>query len=158
MTARPQLPGMRCLIFLRNTSIRFGVLMGVYAAATFVAWLLVANHVAALEPFAGIRNDVAGAVVFILLAIPVLRFRAEPAKMFVSGLAAWTVLTLAYFAAEVHYSLLENRMGAWHMFILGAAGYGVLSSFLWVFLLCVKVRQLHIAQTGHAATARHHTH
>ena len=158
MTAGPQLPGMRRLMWLRNTSIRFGVLTGIYAAGTFVLWLLVANHVTALVPFAGIRNFVAGAIVFVLLAIPVLRFRAEPAKIFASGLTAWTVLTLAYFAAELHYTLLESRMGAWHMFILGAAGYGVLSSFLWVVFLCAKARQLHIAQAGHAATARHRTH
>ncbi len=158
MTARTQLPGMRRLIWLRNTSVRFGVLMGIYAAGTLTAWLLVANHVAALEPYAGIRNLVAGAIVFVLLVIPVLRFRREPAKMFLSGLTAWTVLTLTYFAAELHYSLLESRMGAWHMFILGAAAYGALSSFLWVFLLCVKARQLHIAQTRHTATARHRTH
>ena len=85
------------------------------------------------------------------MAIPVLRFRNEPAKIFVSGLTAWTLLTLAYIAAEMRFSLLESRMGALQIFMLGAVSYGFVAVFHWVFLLCVEARHRHIAQTGHAA-------
>jgi len=147
MAARPQLPGMQWFLWLRNAALRSGVLTGIYVSCAFVGWLLLANHVRQLEPIAGIRNLIAGAVMIFLLAIPVLRFRHEPAKMFVSGLTAWTLLTFTYFAAELHYSLLESRMGALHIFILGAASYGLVAVFQWVFLLCAEARQRHIAQT-----------
>jgi len=138
---------MQWFLWLRNAALRIGVLTGIYVSCAFVGWLLLANHVRQLEPIAGIRNLIAGAVMIFLLAIPVLRFRHEPAKMFVSGLTAWTLLTFTYFAAELHYSLLESRMGALHIFILGAASYGLVAVFQWVFLLCAEARQRHIAQT-----------
>ena len=154
MAARPQLPGMRWFLWLRNAALRIGVLTGIYLSCVFVAWLLVANHIPQLEPFAGVRNLVAGAVMILLLAIPVLRFRNEPAKMFVSGLTAWTLLTLTYFAAEMHFSLLESRMGALQVFMLGAVSYGFVAVFSWVFLMCAEARHRHIAQAQHAAALR----
>ena len=114
-----------------------------------MAWVLVANRIPQLEPFAGIRNLVAGAIVILLMAIPVLRFRHKPAKMFVSGLTAWTLLTLTYIAAELRFSLLESRLGALHFFTLGAVSYGFVAVSHWVFLLCAEVRHRHIAQMGH---------
>ena len=159
MAARPQLPGMQWFLWLRNAALRIGVLTGIYVSCVFFGWLLVANHVRQLEPIAGIRNLIAGAVMIFLLAIPVLRFRHEPAKMFLSGLTAWITLTFTYFAAELHYTLLQSRMGALHIFILGAFSYGLIAVFQWVFLLCVRARQQHVSQTRRAATAagRPHT-
>ncbi len=83
MAARHQLPGMRWFLWLRNAALRIGILTGIYVSCTFMAWLLVSNRIPQLEPFAGIRNIAAGAVILLLLAIPVLRFHNEPAKMFV---------------------------------------------------------------------------
>jgi hypothetical protein len=150
MAARPQLPGMRWFLWLRNTALRIGVLTGIYLSCAFLAWLIVANDIPRLEPFAGLRNLIAGAVMISLAAIPVLRFRQEPARMFVSGLAAWTLLTFTYLAAEMHYTLLESRMGAPQLFMLGAVSYGFVAVFSWVFLLCVEARHRHIAQTHQA--------
>ncbi len=147
MEARPQLPGMRWFWWMRNPALRIGVLTGIYLSCTFLAWLLVANHISRLEPYAGERNLVAGAVMILWTLIPVLRFRQEPAKMFVSGLTAWTLFTLTYFAAEIHYTLLGSRMGAPQLFILGGVSYGFVAVFSWVFLLCAEARHRHIAQT-----------
>lgn len=99
----------------------------------------------------GMRNLIAGAVILFLLSIPVLRFRHEPAKMFLSGLTAWTTLTFTYLAAELHYTLLQNRMGALHIFILVGMSYGLLAVFQWVFLLCEMARQQHVGQTRQAS-------
>ena len=142
---------MRWFLWLRNAALRVGILTGIYVSCTFMAWLLVANHVPQLEPFAGIRNIAAGAVILLLLAIPVLRFHNEPARMFVSGLTAWTLLTFTYLASEMHFTLLESRMGAFHVFMLGAVSYGLISAVQWVFLMCAQARQRHLAQARQEA-------
>jgi hypothetical protein len=146
MAARPQLPGMRLFLWMRNASLRIGVITGVYLSCVFVAWLLVANRVPQLESFAGIRNLAAGAATLLLMLIPVLRFRREPVRMFVSGLTAWTLLTLTYIGMEMRFSLLESRMGALHIFMLGGVSHGFVAVFDWVFLLCVEARQRHVAR------------
>jgi hypothetical protein len=151
MAARPKLPGMRWFLWLRNAALRIGVLTGIYLSCTFVGWLLVANHVPQLERFAYVRNLAAGAVIILLMSIPVFRFHSESAKMFVSGLTAWTLLTLTYIGAEMRFSLLESRMGALQVFMLGAVSYGLIAVLHWVFLLCVEARHRHIAQTERAA-------
>jgi hypothetical protein len=133
---------------LRNASLRSGILTGVYLSCVFVAWLFVANRVRELESFAEIRNLAAGAAVILLMLIPVLRFRREPARMFVSGLTAWTLLSLTYIAMEMNFSLLKSRMGAFHFFMLGGITYGFVAVCHWVFLLCVEARHRHVAQAG----------
>ena len=160
MAARFQLPGMRWFLWLRIASLRTGILTGIYLSCVFVAWLDVANRVAELEPYAELRNLVAGAILIMVLGIPVLRFRNHPGKLFVSGLTAWALLTITYVAAEIHFTLLETRMGAFHVFVLGAGSYGVVAVLDWVFLMCAGVRHEHIAQSREAATSagRHRTH
>jgi len=153
MAARPQLPGMRLFLWMRNASLRIGVITGVYLSCVFVAWLLVANRMPQLESFAGIRNLAAGAATMLLMLIPVLRFRREPVKMFASGLTAWTLLTLTYIGMEMRFSLLESRMGALHIFMLGGVTYGFVAVFHWVFLLCAEARQRHVAQAAQGAVA-----
>jgi hypothetical protein len=160
MAARFQLPGMRWFLWMRIASLRTGILTGIYLSCVFVAWLEVANRVAELEPYAELRNLVAGAILLIALAIPVLRFRNRPGKLFVSGLTAWALLTFTYVAAEMHFTLLETRMRAFHVFVLGAVSYGFVAVLDWVFLMCAGVRHEHIVQSREAAVSagRHRTH
>jgi hypothetical protein len=153
MGARRQLPGSRWFWWLRNAPLRIGILTGIYLSCVFLSWLLVANRLPQLEPFASIRNLAAGVVTVILLLIPVLRFRHEPLRMFVSGLTAWTILTFTYLVAEMRFSLLESRMGALHMYILGAVTYGFVAVFHWVFLMCAEARHRHIEQIEQAAAS-----
>src|SRR5579864_8074270 len=160
MAARFQLPGMRYFLWMRIASLRTGILTGIYLSCVFVAWLEVANRVAELEPYAELRNLVAGATLLLVLAIPVLRFRNRPGKLFVSGLTAWAVLTFTYVAAEMHFTLLETRMRAFHVFVLGAVSYGFVAVLDWVFLMCAGARHEHIVQSREAAVSagRHRTH
>jgi len=160
MADQPLLPGVRWFLWLRIVSLRTGILTGIYLSVVFVAWLLVANRFPALEPFAGARNVIAGASLVTMLAIPVLRFWRRPGRLFVAGLTAWTILTMTYLAAEMRYTLLESRMGALHVFVLGGVSYGFVAVLDWVFLMCAGVRHEHIVQSREAtATAsRHRTH
>ena len=160
MAARNQLPGMRRFLWLRIPSLRTGVLTGIYLSCVFIAWLDVANRVSELDRFAGLRNLVAGAILIMVMGIPVLRFRHRPGKLFVAGLTAWTLLSLTYLVAEMHFTLLESRMGALHVFVLGAVSYGFVAVLDWVFLMCAGVRHQHMAQSREnpASAGRHHTH
>jgi len=160
MAARPQLPGMRWFLWLRIASLRTGILTGIYLSCVFVAWLIVANLIPALEPFAEARNLVAGAILVTVLAIPALRFRQQPGRMFVAGLTAWTLLTLTYLIVEMRFTLLESRMGAFHVFVLGTVSYGFVAVLDWVFLICAGVRHQHMAQSRETSSSagRHRTH
>ena len=160
MAARTHLPGMQWFLWLRIASLRIGILTGIYLSCVFVAWLDVANRVAELERYAELRNLVAGGILIIVLGIPVLRFRHQPGKLFVAGLTAWALLTMTYLAAEIHFTLLESRMGAFHVFMLGAVSYGFVAVLDWVFLMCAGVRHEHIVQSRETAASagRHRTH
>jgi hypothetical protein len=160
MTARPQLPGMQWFLWLRIASLRTGVLTGIYLSCVFVAWLEVANGVPELWRFAEVRNLLAGAILIMVLGIPVLRFRHRPGKLFVAGLTAWTLLTVTYLVAEIRFTLLESRMGALHVFVLGAVSYGFVAVLDWVFLMCAGVRHQHIVQSREspATAGKPHSH
>jgi len=151
---------MRWFLWLRVASLRTGVLTGIYLSCLFIAWLDVANGVVELQPFAGLRNLVAGAILIMVFGIPVLRFRHRPGRLFVAGLTAWTLLTLTYLVAEMHFKLLESRMGALHVFMLGAVSYGFIAVLDWVFLMCAGVRHEHMVHSREtpASAGRHQTH
>jgi hypothetical protein len=155
MAARPQLPGMRWFFWTGNTPLRIGVLTWIYVFCAFVAWQLVDYGVPQLERFDGARDFAAFALLILLLLIPVFSFHNEPAKLFTSGLTAWTLLTLSYVVAETLFSLLETRMGAVQIFMLGAVSYGLIAVFHWVFLMCAETRHRHVTQTGNAASHPH---
>jgi hypothetical protein len=130
-----------------------GVLAGIYLSCILLAWLLIANRVPELERFALPRNLAAAGATLLAMAMPVLRFRNHPRRMFLSGVTAWLLVTLTYRASEMYYSLLESRMGAFHLFMLGAVSYGFVAVFRWVYLLCAEVRHRHIARAENAALA-----
>jgi len=147
MIARHQPAGANWFSLLPQESLRTGILTGIYLSCDFVAWLVVANRVHELEPYAGTRNFLAGAILVSLMAIPVFRFRRQPGKLFLAGLTAWTVLTFTYIGAEFFFSLLKSRMGGLHVFMLGVVPYGFVAVFQWVFLMCVEARNRHVAES-----------
>ena len=152
MEVRPK-PSDRKRFFWQNAALRTGVLAGIYLSCILQAWLLIANRVHELEVFALPRNLAAAGAALLALAMPVLRFRSHPGRMFVSGVTAWLLLTLTYRASELYYSLLESRMGAFHLFMLGAVSFGFVAVFRWVYLLCAEVRHRHLARAEHAGLA-----
>jgi hypothetical protein len=159
MAARSQFTGMRWSWWLRNAALRSGILTGIYLSCVFVAWLVIANRVREFEPYAELRNLLAGGLLVTVMALPALRFRQDPGKLFVAGLTAWTLLTMTYLVAETHFKLLESRMGGLHVFMLGAVSYGFVAVLDWVFLMCALVRHEHMVQSRgtSASSGRHRT-
>src|ERR1700739_5045396 len=87
-------PGDRWFDFLRHTPARVGMYTGVWLSVVFVAWVVIANRVPFLEPLAQQRNVIATLLLALIASMPVLRFLRSPAELLVSGLLAWSVLTL----------------------------------------------------------------
>jgi len=156
MKKRFRFPGVR----LRNIALRTGLLTGVLLSATFVTWLWVANLMPQYEAYASARNILGGTLIVLWMAVPVFRFWRKPVTTFVSGLTAWTLLTITYLTMEMRFSLLESRMGALQVFMLGAICYTFVAAFNWVFQLCAETRHRHVERTAHHVTSepRRRTH
>ncbi len=139
------LPGSPWFAWVRNLTLRIGVLTGVSLSAVLGTWLVVANRVRWSANFAEIRNEGAAALTLLLMLIPIGRFLRSPARLFISGLTAWGVLTFTYLAMGLYFQGLYSRMGPLHIFMLGAAVYGVLAVVTWVIQMVWTVRQQSLA-------------
>lgn len=135
------LPGSRWLGWLRIPWLRVGILTGAYLAAVMVAAVLVANRVPALEPHAFLRNAASAALFGLVMLVPVVKFRAEPVRMWAAAAGALFLFAVAYWVMGFFFSTLHVRLRVtpMHAFILGAGGYGFLAVFIWV---CQVARQL----------------
>jgi hypothetical protein len=116
----------------RHPALRTGLLVGIGLAGLAVAWVLVANRVPSLDRFAADRNLAAVAVAARLLLVPNCLFLRSPAAMFFSSIVAWTVLAITYRVMESVYGRLAERMGAFHLFMLGGVALGLLATIVWV--------------------------
>ena len=145
---RPQFLGIERFFSLRGSTLRTGFFTGAALSVVLVAWVLVANRVAQLEPFALERNCAAVGALLLLMAIPVCRFVRSPRALFISGVAAWAILTIAYVGLEMFFPRLDSRMGALQLFILGATSYGLLAVIGWVIALVRLARRQHMVATG----------
>jgi hypothetical protein len=125
----------------RHPCLILGTVTGACLAGIAVAWVLVANRVPSLAQFAFERNVIAGAAMGVLMLLPFFLFLGSPARMFVSGVIAWTILALAYDVLEILFGRLESRLGAFHLFMLGAIVFGALAVLNWVALLLLSARR-----------------
>jgi hypothetical protein len=141
MNARSQLAGLDRFLSLRDSTLRIGIFTGVTLSAVFTAWLLIANRVPQFERFATLRNLAAAGTLLVLMSIPVLRFLASPVRMFVSGTVGWALASLCYVSMEMYFPRLDSRMGALHVFMLGAIAYGFLAVLDWVVNICRLARR-----------------
>jgi len=130
---------------LRHPCLISGGILGVCMAATAIAWVLIANRVPALDRFAFQRNLAAAVALGLLALVPALRFFKSPARIFLSGIVAWTILAAAYRIMENPFPLLSDRLGAFHLFMMGAVVFGVMSVALWVAQLILHTRQQALA-------------
>ena len=139
-------PGYRWFDFLRHTPARVGIYTGVWLSVVFVAWVVIANRASFLEPLAQQRNVIATLVLALIASMPVLRFLRSPGELLVSGLFAWSVLTLAYRILSLKFVLLPYYYGTFHIFVLGAVAYLLFATFSWIGMIVWRARA---AQRGH---------
>lgn len=141
------LPGSRWFQWVRNFTLRVGVLTGLYLTAVMVISVLVATRVEFLEPVADVRNGAAYAAFFFFMMIPIGCFLRSPVKMFASAMCGWAILSVNYALMGVFFIHLHDRLGKtpFHLFILGALVYGVSAVVSWVAGMVLLLRHQPIA-------------
>jgi hypothetical protein len=149
MLVRPHLPGYRWFHVFRNAAIRTGVYVGVCMTLIFTAWLVIANHAPFLDRFAMERLIAAAAILGLLAAVPVFRFLRLPGHLLASSLLGWLVFSLGYGALCLIYRGLNNRLGAVHLFVLGAVVYMILTTLSWIVGAIWRAREAHESHPKH---------
>jgi hypothetical protein len=144
-----KLPGYRWFQFLRSPSIRMGIYTGIGLSLVFSAWVIVANRIPVLEPFALARNLGAIAALCFFASLPTLRFFRSPGEMLVSGLIGWTMLSLTYRILCAIFVLLQDRYGAFHVFVLGAVIYLICATLSWIGTIIWRARMTDGTHTHH---------
>jgi hypothetical protein len=141
MTRFP-LPGSHLLAWMRNDTLRFGTLTGLYLGAVLFVSLLLANRVPFLEPYADARNAVCIGAFTLVVILPLWRFRHQPVRMFTSAILAWAIFSVLYAAAGLPFERLHLRFpGPFHAFFLGASLYGFAAVARWVMEMLHAARQ-----------------
>ena len=134
-------PGYRWFHFFRNAPIRVGLYTGVWLSLVFLAWVVIANRVALLEPLAQQRNVIATLLLATIAAMPVMRFLRSPGELLISGLMAWSVLTLAYRILSLEFVLLQAYYSTFHVFVLGAVAYLLFATLSWIGMIVWRARE-----------------
>ena len=126
-----------------------GIYVGVCLSLVLTAWLIVANRVPVLERFAWERNLAFMVAVALFAALPVLRFLRSPGSLLLSGLIAWTLLSLVYRGHCIYFSALSHRMGAFHLFMLGSVFYLFAAVLSWIGTVIWSFCGHHAHDSGH---------
>lgn len=144
-----KLPGYHWFQFLRNSSIRIGIYTGAGLSVIFCVWVIVANRIPVLEPFALARNIAATAALCFFASLPTLRFFRSPGEMLASGLVGWTMLSVTYRVLSAVFVLLPDRYSAFHVFVLGAVIYLICATVSWIGTIIWRARMADGTHTHH---------
>ena len=134
-------PGYRRFHFLRHASARVGLYTGAWLSVVFVAWVEIANRLPLLEPLAQQRNVIASLLLALIAAMPVIRFLRSPGESLISGLLAWSVLTLTYRILSLNFTLLQYYYSTFHIFVLGAVAYLLFATLSWIGMIVWRARE-----------------
>ena len=152
MLVRPHLPGYRWFHVFRNAAIRTGVYVGVCLTLVFTAWVVIANHAPLLERLALERNIAAVVILCVVAAVPILRFLRLPGHLLASSLIAWLIFSLSYGALTVIFGGLSNRLSTFHVFMLGAVVYMILTTLSWIIATIWRAREANASHPKHHAS------
>lgn len=145
-----RLPGYAWLDWVRNQTVRVGVITGICLVAVMVVALLAANRMPVLEPLAEIRNWASRGVFGLVMLAPIFVLRKSPARLFAAAMTGWLMLTLAYWAMGVPFENLHLRFyRPFHLFVLGASLYGSIAVLFWVAGMFERAREMPVAPPRH---------
>jgi hypothetical protein len=136
-------------MFLRNVPVRVGIYTGICLSLVFAMWLVLANRVPLLERLALGRNIIAVVGLVLFASLPILRFYRSPGDLMVSGLLAWTLLSITYRLLCMVFVLLDEKYSAFHVFVLGAVVYLIFATVSWIGMIIWKVRSADISHPHH---------
>jgi hypothetical protein len=142
-------PAFRWFDFLEYAAVRSGIYIGISLSLIFSVWLLLANRAPFLEPLALERNIIAAALLALLALIPLIRFFRSPCELLISGILAWSLLTLTYWIFGLKFVLLEEYYSAFHIFVLGAVSYLIFATVSWIGTIVWRVHATHSSHTHH---------
>ncbi len=140
--------------WMRYPALRTGLRMGVLLTIVLTAWLILANRVSVLDRLAIVRNAAALAVLFLIAFEPIARYRNSARDLLLSGGIGWAIGSLCYFGWTMYFNRLSLRMGAFHIFVLGAAVYTLLAAVVWLGGL-IRVARDHHHHLAAEAKLRH---
>jgi hypothetical protein len=140
MSANFSPPGYRWFHFLRSAPVRVGIYIGVCLSLVLTAWILIANRAPFLEPLAQQRNAAATLLLVLIAVMPTVRFLRSPGDLLISGLLAWSLLTLTYRVLTSFFVLLQEYYSAFHVFVLGAVAYLLFATLSWVGIIIWRAR------------------
>jgi hypothetical protein len=123
-----------------------GIVLGVCFSGVGLTWLLAANRIRHLDPFASERNFALAAAFVALGLAPFCRFKRSPSRSFLSGITAWAILSLTYAVAELGFPILGTRLGAFHLFVLGCVLFGLVAVLAWIMNLLILLRHARLRQ------------
>ncbi len=132
---------------LGRSAFRQGIYSGVTLSAILLAWIYLANRVPFLERFAWERNLAGFAAAAAVALFPALRFLRSPWRLFVSGIIGWAILGLSYRMLCMRFSTLSDRMGAFHLFVLGGVLYTLLATLAWLGAILWHARDHHVSHS-----------
>jgi len=136
-------------MFLRNVPVRMGIYTGICLSLVFAMWLVLANRAPLLERLALGRNIIAVVGLVLFASLPILRFYRSPGDLMVSGLLAWTLLSITYRLLCMVFVLLDEKFSAFHVFVLGAVVYLIFATLSWIGMIIWKVRSADISHPHH---------
>lgn len=149
MAIRAHLPGYRWFSVLRNAPVRTGIYSGVCLSAVLSLWIILANRVPFLEPFALQRNMAAAILLFLFATVPILRFYRWPGSLLFSSLITCTIFTATYRLLGVYFRLLVEKHSAFQVFMLGAVVYMLVATLCWIGTIISRARASHLSHPNH---------
>src|SRR5271163_4672815 len=116
----------------QDVAVRTGVWVGVALSLILIAWIYIANRVAALEEFAAARNLVTLSLLLLVALVPVVRFLRTPARLWIASLIGWTIFSVTYGLLALAFSGLREHFGGFQVFVLGAVLYMIVATLAWL--------------------------
>lgn len=132
---------------IKASAFRLGMFIGLMEAAVFIAWLIVANRMPALESLALERNILLLGALLLLALVPVLRYIRRPGALLGAGLISWSVFSFVYRILCLFFPGLPDWHTTFQVLMLGVLGYLLAATVAWIGTLLWRVRASHTAES-----------